>query len=132
MRRGEECRVLGGCSLENNVFYYLLSKQMAKAFGYGKGPNYWLATQAAKDFIDALIASRNLDAADLQQVVIIEKTHETITARGFSSLDKFRPFKVEWHFILIYSPFCRYTANNLQILHPLLTFQIFITYMQPP
>lgn len=43
--------------------------QMAKAFGHGKEPNYWLKTQAAKDFIEALIASRNLDAADLQRVV---------------------------------------------------------------
>ena len=43
--------------------------QMAKPFGHGKEPNYWLKTQAAKDFIDVLIASRNLDAADLQRVV---------------------------------------------------------------
>ena len=51
--------------------------QMAKPFGHGKEPNYWLKTQAAKDFIDALIASRNLDAADLQQVVLIENNKPT-------------------------------------------------------
>ena len=43
--------------------------QMAKAFGHGKEPKYWLATQAAKDFIDALSEARNLALADLQQVV---------------------------------------------------------------
>ena len=43
--------------------------QMAKAFGHGKEPNYWLKTQAAKDFIVVLSKSRNLDLADLQQVV---------------------------------------------------------------
>ena len=43
--------------------------QMAKPFGHGKEPNYWLKTQAAKDFIDALSKVRNLDAADLQRVV---------------------------------------------------------------
>ena len=42
--------------------------QMAKAFGHGKEPKYWLATQAAKDFINALSEARNLALADLQQV----------------------------------------------------------------
>lgn len=43
--------------------------QMAKPFGHGKEPNYWLKTQAAKDFINALTESRNLDFTDLQQVM---------------------------------------------------------------
>ena len=42
--------------------------QMAKPFGHGKEPKYWLKTQAAKDFINALSKARNLDLADLQQV----------------------------------------------------------------
>ena len=42
--------------------------QMAKAFGHGKEPNYWLKTQAGKDFINAMTESRNLDSSDLQQV----------------------------------------------------------------
>ena len=47
--------------------------QMAKAFGHGKEPKYWLATQASKDFINALSEARNLDSSDLQQDVLIEK-----------------------------------------------------------
>lgn len=43
--------------------------QMAKAFGHGKEPNYWLKTQASKDFITVLSKSRFLDFTDLQQVV---------------------------------------------------------------
>lgn len=44
--------------------------QMAKPFGHGKEPKYWLATQAAKDFIDALSKARNLAFTDLQQVTV--------------------------------------------------------------
>lgn len=42
--------------------------QMAKAFGHGKEPKYWLATQASKDFINALSEARILASSDLQQV----------------------------------------------------------------
>lgn len=42
--------------------------QMAKPFRHGKEPKYWLATQAAKDFINALSKARNLASPDLQQV----------------------------------------------------------------
>lgn len=44
--------------------------QMGKAFGHGKEPNYWLATQASKDFINALSMARNLAFTDLQQVTV--------------------------------------------------------------
>ena len=42
--------------------------QMAKVFGHGKEPKYWLATQAAKDFINALSEAIFLASSDLQQV----------------------------------------------------------------
>lgn len=42
--------------------------QMAKPFGHGKEPKYWLATQASKDFINAMTEARNLASSDLQQV----------------------------------------------------------------
>ena len=39
--------------------------QMAKPFGHGKEPSYWLSTQQAKNIIDAISASRNLEPTDL-------------------------------------------------------------------
>ena len=42
--------------------------QMAKPFGHGKEPSYWLSTQQAKNMIDAISKSRNLDFSDLQIV----------------------------------------------------------------
>lgn len=42
--------------------------QMAKPFGHGKEPSYWLSTQQAKNMIEAISKSRNLDFADLQVV----------------------------------------------------------------
>lgn len=54
--------------------------------------SYWLKTQTAKDFIEALTKSRFLDSSDLRQVVIIENPNKTITALlGFFSLDKITP-----------------------------------------
>ena len=44
--------------------------QMAKPFGHGKEPKYWLKTQTAKDFIDALSKARNLAFTDLQRVTV--------------------------------------------------------------
>jgi phage antirepressor YoqD-like protein len=43
--------------------------QMAKTFGSAKRPQFWLNTQQANDFINALSEARNLASADLVRVV---------------------------------------------------------------
>ena len=39
--------------------------EMAKPFGHGKEPSYWLATAQSKELIRTISVTRNLDAADL-------------------------------------------------------------------
>ena len=41
---------------------------MAKSFGSGKRPQFWLNLQSTKDFLEALTKARNLALADLQVV----------------------------------------------------------------
>lgn len=55
--------------------------QMGKAFGHGKEPNYWLKTQAAKDFNNALSKARNLASSDLQQVTYGDGKEPTIGSK---------------------------------------------------
>ena len=57
--------------------------QMAKPFG--KQPKDWLKYEQASRIISCVSARRNILPSDLQQVAIITKTHETITARGIKT-----------------------------------------------
>lgn len=43
--------------------------EMAKPFGHGKEPSYWLNTQQSKNMIAAISTSRNLEVADLVRVI---------------------------------------------------------------
>lgn len=39
--------------------------EMAKPFGHGKEPSFWLNTQQAKNMINEISVTKNLDTADL-------------------------------------------------------------------
>ena len=53
--------------------------QMAKPFGHGKEPSYWLSTQQAKNMIEAIAVSRNLETADL---VIVKQGGNNFEEQG--------------------------------------------------
>ena len=68
--------ILKAFSYEGNdvTFYdksgtlYVNATEMAKSFGNGKRPQFWLNLQSTKDFLEALTEARNLALADLQVV----------------------------------------------------------------